>query len=64
MHSPKCLFSSVCEAAAIRRISIFTKTPPNRNNRNQEQEANYITGTRRAHIAHLELIRDVALRAI
>jgi len=29
MHSPKCLFSSVCEAAAFRRISIFTKTPPN-----------------------------------
>jgi len=31
MYSPKCLFSSVCEAAAFRRISIFTntKTPPN-----------------------------------
>ena len=29
MHSPKCLFSSVCEAADFRRISIFTKTPPN-----------------------------------
>ena len=28
MHPPKCLFSSVCEAAAIWRISIFTKTPP------------------------------------
>jgi len=28
MHSPKCLFSSLCEAAAFRRISIFTKTPP------------------------------------
>ena len=28
MHSPKCLFSSVCEAAAFRRISIFTKTSP------------------------------------
>jgi len=28
VHSPKCLFSSVCEAAAFRRISIFTKTPP------------------------------------
>jgi len=26
---PQVPVSSVCEAAAIRRISIFTKTPPN-----------------------------------
>ena len=31
MHSPKRLLSSVCEAAAFRRISIFIKTPPNEN---------------------------------
>jgi len=28
MHFPQGLFSSVCEAAASQRISIFTKTPP------------------------------------
>ena len=28
MHSPKCLFSSVCEAAAIRHISSFFRNPP------------------------------------